>query len=178
MTECTLAEGMEHLENTFVIEKGDPWSDADFAAYTAETGLTIPAQLEEVLRIHGALLAEWDDNMEGTPWFLAEFEDGTITKNEALSLVASRENMESSHRMFRLDTVWPDRFPLDMVFFGTANNNYLYLLMNGKDATDNAVYCWFMASDPFGTGNNTMGLGRVADSLFEFFCNLRLDADI
>lgn len=50
--------------------------------------------------------------------------------------------------------------------------------MNGKDPTDNAVYCWFMATDPFGTGNNDAGLGRVSDSLFDFMRNLQHASEV
>ena len=181
MTACTLTDAIEHLRSNFILEEdGKPWTDADFMAFTAATGFVIPTQLEEALRAHGPLIPEWDDNMEGTPWFLAEFEDGTVTKNEVLVLLDSREEMVTSHRTFKTDyvNVWPDRFTPDMVFFGTANNNYMHLLMNGKDPTDNAVYCWFMASDPFGTGNNALGLGKVADTLFDFYCNLRREDEI
>ncbi|MOA54287.1 hypothetical protein D3C78_1778760 [compost metagenome] len=45
--------------------------------------------------------------------------------------------------------------------------------MNGRDRTDNRVWLWEQASDPFGTGNNARGLGLAAPSLYEFFYNLK-----
>lgn len=124
MEETTLEDSIAHLHATFDLKIiGPAWTDVDFAAYEAETGNKIPSQLEELLRAFGTMYTEWDDNFQGRPWFLAEFENGMITKNEVHELVSVRETMVTSHRIFRMDTVWPDRFPHDMVFFGAANNN-------------------------------------------------------
>ena len=76
--------------------------------------------------------------------------------------------------MFIAKPNWPDQFTLPMVFFGSADGGHAYLLMDGRDRTNNKVFLWEQASDPFGTGNNARGLNLVAPTLFEFFYNLKM----
>lgn len=65
-----------------------------------------------------------------------------------------------------------------MVFFGSADGCNAYLLMHGDDPDNNAVYLWERATDPWGTGDNAMGLAKVADHLYEFFFNLKPEENL
>jgi hypothetical protein len=151
------------------------WSAKDIADFEAETGMLIPDQLAEVLKRYG-----W--NGFGEPHenalFIAVFEDGTRTTHESQVLVSSKKTIYQSHRMFIANPSWRDQFTLPMIFFGTADGGNSHVLMDGRDRSNNKVYLWEQASDPFGTGNNARGLGLVAPTLFEFFYNLKKSDEI
>ncbi len=57
-------------------------------------------------------------------------------------------------------------------FFCSADSGHSYLLADGINSENNAVYIWQHATDPFGTGNNSKGIIKLADSLTDFFLTL------
>lgn len=168
----TLNEAIEKMKSSgdWDYEQDSLWSDQEILDYEAETGLLIPDQLADVLKRYG-----W--NGFGRPdknaLFLATFEAGTRSVHESQTLVSSKKTIYQNYRMYIAKPNWPDQFTLPMVFFGTADGGQALTVMDGRDRSNNKVYIWEQASDPFGTGNNARGLGLVAPSLFEFFYNLR-----
>ncbi len=173
----TLSEAVEKMQATgdWSFEQDSLWSDQDIEEYESATNLQIPDQLAEVLWTYG-----WNGFNEPERYanFVAEFEDGSRSTHEVQVLVSAKKRFYDRYSMFIKAPSWPDQFTLPMVFFGSADGGNAYLLMNGADRTDNKVFIWERASDPFGTGNNARGLGFVAPTLFEFFYNLRKDDEI
>jgi hypothetical protein len=168
----TLDAAIRKLQETDDWECFDdkPWSDSDIADYEKKTNLTIPNQLREVLKQYG-----WNGFAEPHLHanFVAVWDDGTRSVHESQVLVSDKEQLETMHRMFVTNSTWPNQFTLPMVFFGTADGGHAYLLMDGTNPNNDAVYFWERATDPFGTGNNQRGVAKVADSLYEFFYNLK-----
>lgn len=168
----TLGQAIAKLEASgdWEFDEDTLWSEKDIADFEAETGLLIPDQLAEVLKLCG-----W--NGFGEPHenalFVAVFEDGTRSVHESQVLVSSKKIIHQNHRMYIANPNWKDQFTLPMIFFGTADGGNSLTVMDGRDRTNNKVYLWEEASDPFGTGNNARGLGLVAPTLFEFFYNLK-----
>lgn len=146
------------------------WSDADIADYERNTGLKIPGQLRAVLKSFGS-------NGFGRPDrhanFIATSQDNSRSVHEVQVLVADKAEFAAMYSMFIGNSAWPGQFTLPMVFFGTADGGHSHLLMDGKAEENSAVYLWERASDPYGTGNNSRGVAHVADSLYEFFSNLK-----
>lgn len=149
-------------------EEGSNWSDSDLTKYETETGLVIPNQLKETLRNIGFFAVEDRDS------FLVNYEDGTRSVHETQMVVYHMEHMLWARRAFAThDDTGDPRMPLPMHFFGTADGGNNHLLMDGTDPNNNTVYFWRRVDDPWGEGDNTKGLGKVADTLYEFFYNLR-----
>ncbi|MFD1747601.1 SMI1/KNR4 family protein [Rhizobium helianthi] len=165
---ATLDKAIAHLkeQSGLIVIDSTTWSDADFRSYEEATGLRIPTQLEEVLRRVGHCVVEENDA------FLVQCEDGSRAPHESQILVSEHEQFITMHRMFISQSPWVEQFTLPMVFFGTADAGHSYLLMDGKNRDNGAVYFWERATDPFGTGNNAKGVVKVADSLPEFFFSL------
>ncbi|MBO0134284.1 SMI1/KNR4 family protein [Agrobacterium burrii] len=168
----TLEAAIEKLQSTNDWECFDdkPWSEADIADYERKTNLTIPNQLRAILTRYG-----WNGFAEPHLHanFVAAWDNGTKSVHESQVLVSDKEHLETMYRMFCTDGDWPIQFTPQMVFFGTADGGHAYLLMDGKNPGNNAVYFWERATDPFGTGNNARGIAKVADTLYEFFYNLK-----
>ncbi len=168
----TLEEAIEKMQATgdWSFDEDSLWSDQDIADYETETGLQIPDQLAEILKRYG-----WNgfEQPERHANFVATFEDSTRSTHEVQVLVSAKKRFYDRYNMFIAKPNWPDQFTLPMVFFGSADGGHAYLLMDGRDRTNNKVFLWEQASDPFGTGNNARGLGLVAPTLFEFFYNLK-----
>jgi SMI1-KNR4 cell-wall len=143
------------------------WADADFRDFEVTTGLKIPSQLAQVLKQIGGGCAEQNNS------FLVRYDNGSCSVHETQILISMKETMLGSQELFITNSSWPDRFNLPMIFFGSADGGNSYLLMDGSNPENNAVYFWERATDPWGTGDNTLGLGKVADSLYEFFYRLR-----
>ncbi|MFP3384949.1 SMI1/KNR4 family protein [Tritonibacter sp. SIMBA_163] len=142
------------------------WNKAHFEKLLEKTGCRLPTQYKELLETAG----EFEHGFGY--YFLATWPDGAQTKHELQVPFQPLQSVIDNFEIFRKGREFPDRFPHDMVFIGTADAGHTNLLANGTDPTDNAVYLWETASDPWGTGNNTQGLARCADTLFGFLYNL------
>lgn len=165
----TFDDAIEHLKQNCdlnVIEL-TTWTEDECRLYEAETGLKIPPSLKHFLKVIGHCVVESNDA------FIAQYADGSRSVHETQILMSDKKNFISAYRMFVVDQDWVDQFTLPMVFFGTADAGHSHLLMNGRNPDDEGVYIWERATDPFGTGNNARGVGRVANSLPEFLFNLR-----
>jgi len=165
----TLEEVIENLKNksTGKYIHGAPWSDKDFERLLSETGCRVPRQLEQTLKTYGAL-DPWQEQ-----YFLSHWPDGTVKKHQTQISVGDVDSMIDEFQSFRVNPAWnEDRFPYDMVFFGTADGGHTVLLASGTDQSDNTVYLWEKAGDPWGVGDNAIGIAKVADTFFEFLCGL------
>lgn len=173
----TLDEAIAKMRATgdWSFEEDSLWTDQDIADYESQTGLQIPDQLAEVLKLYGWNGFEQPDLYAN---FVATFEDGSRSTHEVQVLVSGKKRFYDRHNMFITTPAWPNQFTLPMVFFGTADGGHAYLLMDGRDRSNNKVYLWEQASDPFGTGNNARGIGVVAPTLYEFFYNLKKSDEI
>jgi hypothetical protein len=163
-----LKDAIEFLEANcdFQIVPDTKWADSDFARFTELTGLVIPDQLAEMLRQYGQCGTEYNDS------FLVEYEDGVRSVHDIQVLISNFDNIVSRHETFFSASVWEKQFTLPMVFFGSADSGHSYLLMDGENPKNGAVYFWERATDPFGTGNNAKGVVKLADSLPEFLFSL------
>lgn len=163
-----LNEAIKFLQNNcdFQVVQNTTWNTENFDQFSELTGLTIPSDLAVVLRKYGHCGTECNDS------FLVQYDDGSRSVHDVQVLVSDHEQFITRHRMFISQSPWPDQFTLPMVFFGSADSGHSYLLMDGKNPDNGAVYFWERATDPFGTGNNAKGVVKVADSLPEFFVSL------
>ena len=156
-----------------------PWTDAEFAILEEKTGCVVPRQLEALLRKYATIhVGNPDPYAPQYDAFLADWPDGSQTKHAVKTLIDRHQTMLDSHFIFRHDKALPDRFPHQMIFFGDADGGHSVLLMNGTDVDDNAVYLWMMAGDPWGEGDNTHGIAKCADTLYEFMYNLTLEENL
>lgn len=168
----TLDEAIARMQATgdWSFEEDSLWSAQDILEFEDYTTLSVPEQLAAVLMRYGWNGFEQPDIYAN---FVVTYEDGGRSAHEVQVLVSGKKRFYDRHDMFISSSTWPDQFTLPMIFFGTADGGNSYLLMNGQDKTDNRVWLWEQASDPFGTGNNARGLGFAAPSLYEFFYNLK-----
>lgn len=150
----------------FQVVPGTAWNDSDFSRFTEVTGLVIPNQLAEVLRRYGQCGTEYND------YFLVEEAGGRRSVHDVQVLISNFSIIAANYETFISKSVWEDQFTLPMVFFGSADSGHSYLLADGKDPENNAVYVWERATDAFGTGNNAKGITKVADSLSDFCLSL------
>lgn len=150
----------------FQVVPGTTWNDGDFSRFTELTGLAIPTQLADVLRRYGQSGTEYND------YFLLADRDGGRFVHDVQVLISTFDIIVERHETFISRSVWEDEFTLPMVFFGSADSGHSYLLADGIDSENNAVYIWQHATDPFGTGNNSKGIIKLADSLTDFFLTL------
>jgi hypothetical protein len=141
---------------------GPAWQDTDFADLKAATQCTPPEQLETILRGIGSFALGWDNAVLGV------FDQGHVVKTEVQIAMAQLKTMISDFRSLRLSTEFPDRFPLDMIFFGSAEAGHAKFVMHSAEKGDNAVYLWPISGEEWGTPGNP-GLAKVTDTLFEFF---------
>ncbi|MCM2505710.1 hypothetical protein NDN16_18780 [Aureimonas altamirensis] len=164
----TLDDALAHLEThcAFSAVPGTAWTNSDFETYATRSDFRIPPDLEALLRRVGTCAAEENDG------FVATYEDGTRLVHETQMLSTDCGKVLDRHSAFIANDSGSSRFPLPMVFFGTADAGQNHLLMNGREHSDRAVYLWVRNDDPFGTGGNARGLGRVADTLFDFLAGL------
>ncbi len=150
----------------FQVVSGTTWNDGDFSRFTELTSLVIPNQLADVLRRYGQSGTEYND------YFLVEDRDGGRSVHDVQVLISTFDIIAERHETFISRSIWEDQFTLPMVFFGSADSGHSYLLADGINPENNAVYFWQRATDPFGTGNNSKGITRLADSLPDFFLAL------
>lgn len=155
----------------FQIVPNTTWADGDFERFTELTGLIVPTQLAEVFRQYGQCGTEYNDNFSVQ-------NDGSRSIHDIQVLVSNFDTIVSRHEMFISKSIWDDQFIIPMIFFGSADSGHSYLLADGKNVENNAVYFWERATDPFGTGNNARGIAKVADTLYEFFYNLKPREDL
>jgi len=172
----TLEEAIAGLQkqSSQNVVKGPSWSSEDFARLLSETKCAVPSQLEQTLSAHGRV-----DTSE-FKYFLAQWSDGRVSKHEIQTLVKpSPDSMIDEFLSFRVNPdLNEDRFPYDMVFFGTADGGHSVLLANGTNPNDNTVYLWEKAGDPWGVGDNAVGIAKVADTFFGFLCGLIEEGDL
>jgi hypothetical protein len=150
----------------FQVVPNTAWDDSHFDRFTEVTGLVIPNQLAEVLRRYGHCGTEYND------YFHVEDARGDRSAHDIQVLISSFDIIIRNHETFVAKSVWKDQFTLPMVFFGSADSGHSYLLADGKNPENNAVYFWERATDAFGTGNNSKGITKLADNLPEFFLGL------
>ena len=141
---------------------GPTWTDADFAELKSATNCTAPEQLELILREIGSFA------LHGENAVLGVFDQGQVVKTEIQIAMAQIKTMISDFRSLRLSTEFPDRFPLDMIFFASAEAGHAKLVMHTAEKGDNAVYLWPITGEPWGSPGNP-GLAKVTDTLFEFY---------
>ncbi|MFK7836910.1 MAG: hypothetical protein AB8B60_11860 [Sulfitobacter sp.] len=144
---------------------GPQWGDAEFAELKAATGCTPPAQLEKILREIGSFALGWDNAVLGV------FDQGQVVKTEVQIAMAQLKTMVSDFRSLRMSTEFPDRFPLDMIFFGSAEAGHAKFVMHSAEMDDGAVYLWPITGESWGTPGNP-GLAKVTDTLFEFYYHM------
>ena len=159
----TFEQAYDRIVNDPEFESFDEkWADADFQVLKDETGCVPPPQLERILRELGAFAM-------GDYAFQAIFETGDVLKAEVQIPVTTKKSMISAFRSLRHSQEFPGRFPHDMVFFGTALAGRAQLLMHSAEKEDGAVYLWPVSGIPWGEPGNHQGLGKVTDTLYEFF---------
>ncbi len=177
-------EKMATVEN-FDWEPQDAWSAEDVAkledglVYSRIPGdevrkLSLPSQLKEFLREVGICGAGYDDA------FLVTFDSGGTAINETQVIGAfTPDRIIKNSKTFlpyycgeNHDQFMPGRVPYGYVFMGTAEGGHAHLLMDGTNPENNAVYIWGLAYDPWGEGDNTLGIGKCSDTLAEFLYNL------
>lgn len=150
----------------FQVVPGTTWNDGDFSRFTELTGLAIPNQLADVLRRYGQSGTEYND------YFLLAGRDGGRFVHDVQVLISTFDIIVERHETFISRSVWEDQFTLPMIFFCSADSRHSYLLADGINSENNAVCIWQHATDPFGTGNNSKGIIKLADSLTDFFLTL------
>ncbi len=187
----TIDEAVAEMRRKGDIEwdDGEQWSEEDIAVFERDAAvyrerksparLKLPKQLKEFLLKHGSVGAETNNA------FVINFPSGARAKNEMVSVGHAVENMINDSRSFipllygpNHDQLMPGRVPNGYVFMGTAEGGHAYLLMDGTNPENNAVYIWGLAYDPWGEGDNTLGIGKCADTLAEFLYNLRPYEDL
>ena len=163
-----LNDAIQFLQNNcdFQVVPHTTWNEESFDRFSELTGLTIPNGLADVLRQYGQCGTEYNDS------FLVKYGDGSRSVHDVQVLVSNFDNIVSRHETFISGSVWPNQFTLPMVFFGSADAGHSYLLMDGKNPDNDAVYFWERGTDTFGTGNNAKGVIKIADNLPEFMLNL------
>ena len=136
--------------------------------------LVLPYQLSEFLLKYGRVGAEMNNA------FFAEFSGGVRAINELVGVGHSSSRMKTNSGSFisllygaNNDKLMPGRVPNGYIFMGTAEGGHAHLLMDGTNPDNNAVYIWGLAYDPWGEGDNTLGIGKCADTLAEFLYNLQ-----
>ncbi|WP_308917472.1 SMI1/KNR4 family protein [Jannaschia sp. LMIT008] len=109
-------------------------------------------------------------------WFMARFDEGVVLLQ--VEWLGNTRNLDLTTRSYyrHLD---PDThlLPLKHVFIGFAdpvNPEGADIVMNVQkgDPDYGKIYAWIRANDPWMTGDNTHGLGHVADSFTGFMNGL------
>lgn len=176
---------MATVEN-FDWDPEDAWSVDEVAKleesllYSRDPGdstrrMLIPVQLREFLLEVGICSAGYDDA------FLVKFDGGGTAINETQvigsatpdRIIKNSTNFLSYHYGEKRDKLMPGRVPNGYIFMGTAEGGHAHLLMDGTNPDNNAVYIWGLAYDPWGEGDNTLGIGKCGDTLAEFLYNLQ-----
>jgi len=106
-------------------------------------------------------------------WFIGNYPDGERSLFEVQILTHREPHMRTCYNIFRVQDGDDSGMPLPMHFFGTADGGNSHLLMDGADPSNNAVFVWEGSDDPWGEDENSIGLAKVADTLYEFYINLR-----
>lgn len=150
----------------FQVVPGTAWNDSNFSRFTELTGLVIPNQLAEVLSRYGQCGTEYND------YFLVEEAGGGRSVHDIQVLISNFDIIATNHETFISKSVWKEQFTLPMVFFGSADSGHSFLLADGENPENNGVYFWERATNAFGTGNNSEGITKLADSLPDFFLSL------
>lgn len=143
------------------------WSDADILEFQRSTGLSLPRQLEDFYRRYGVVGLSI-----GELYFSAVFSDGAQDVAQIQFIANRREQVLSFHETFK-DPTLPDRLPPNFIVFGTAEGGNSFMLADGKNAENDAVYYWPLAFDSFGEGDNERGLAKASGSLAEFIAGLK-----
>ncbi|GAA6176448.1 SMI1/KNR4 family protein [Sulfitobacter pacificus] len=104
--------------------------------------------------------------------FLGQFHDGVIIFE--IEWLGSLRNLRLSTRRNYYDDEAEDLLPRFLAFIGYAEPGPSDVLINVSkgDPDYGKVYVWTPAKDPWMTGDNTRGLGWVADSFADFMNNL------
>lgn len=144
---------------------GSAWSGEDIAAFQAQSGMTLPDRLAAYLTEFGTVFYE-------QPLFDVTFQSGSTHTTE-LGRIGHRPDRMLGETQSYLDVtntqtgafISAARIPAGFVVVGDAEGKRSCLLMDAVNADNPAVYLWGIAYDPWGQGDNTMGLGLVADDL-------------
>ena len=153
------------------------WQDADVTRFETETGLALPRELAAFLKSHGKLFLEF--------LVMSASFDGGRTQNTEVERIGggvdqlitdSQRFLEQRNRVTG-DVIEPARSPEGYIHIGEAEGKRSRLLMDGVNPDNNAVYIWGIAFDPWGEGDNTLGLGYVADSLSDWIIHLSQNPD-
>lgn len=107
-------------------------------------------------------------------WFLAHFPAGvSIEEVEWLGGLESNKNM--TWGFYPYPQAEKNFLPPGFIGIGYApghQDNYILLATDPKSQDFGKVFIWARANDPWVTGDNTRGLGYVADNFAEFMNNL------
>jgi hypothetical protein len=147
---------------------GSAWSAVDIAAFEAESGMNLPHRLVAYLMEFGTVFYE-------SPLMDVVFPSGSRFTTELGRIGEDPETVLRDTKSFLVHTssvtgavVAEARIPSGFVIMGNAEGNRSYLLMDAVNRDNPAVYLWGLAYDPWGQGDNTMGLGHMADDLAEW----------
>ena len=141
--------------------------DGRFALLHGLSPIRLPDDYLAFLRIsEGAALRDKDAH------FLARFKDGIrILEIEWLGDLVTLEIGTSNYLLDnRQDRLVPEGFA--KIGFAEPGPYDVVLNVREGDADRGKVYVWLQALDPWMTGDNTLGLGWVADSFTEFMNGL------
>lgn len=120
---------------------------------------------------------DWDNNRIH---FLARFIDHTeIAMYDGLF---SPQTMQSQNAIIAESiyadpgaVIMPPGFYAIGSAYGKADEMRLMVNLDGTSADYGKIFVWHLAHDALGTGDNTRGLGFVADNLHSFFANLQTE---
>lgn len=148
------------------IKYGSAWTGEDISRFEAKSGLKLPDRLASFLKRFGKVFFE-------SPLFDVTFPSGATLPLELDSIGFTPERMLHWTTLYQERTegsevVEPARLPPGFIVVGQAEGKRSLLLMDGVNRDNSAVLLWGIAFDAFGEGNNTLGLGRVADDLAEW----------
>lgn len=174
-----LAQAIDLLERTGLaeVQSSAIWTDADFDRFKTETELVMPTQLRAILASYGKLFLE-------ELVLTASFDGGKAQKTEVSRLGGSVDELIKSSTQY-LDVYNTKtgalfekaRAPEGYIHIGEAEGKRARILMDGVNPDNNAVHLWGIAFDPWGEGDNTLGLGYIADSLVDWIIHLSQHPD-
>ncbi|WP_308917137.1 hypothetical protein [Jannaschia sp. LMIT008] len=150
------------------VDEGSAWTCDDIAAFHAQIELRLPERLLEYLTQFGTVFFE-------SPRFAVTFPSGSTFKTE-LDRIGDRPDKLVHDTKFYLDQyntqtgqfLQAARIPKGYIIVGEAEGKRSKILMDGVNVDSSAIYLWGISYDPWGEGDNTMGLGHVSDDLADW----------
>jgi len=126
-----------------------------------------------ITKYSGGVTPTEDDN-----FIVAQFEDESIEVQ--LDYLISLEDLISDYS-FNYESIYEgessSKLPQRHVIIASGSIDDFVLNVDRKSANFGKVYNWTRAGDPWGLGDNTEGLGWVADSFTDLMNNLTEETD-